>query len=350
LYIYKKLNFTFFDNAASGFLGLLLFISLLHAHLLQAQTDVAPLSRFEFSSPHMGTTFNIILYGGDSVHVAAAANKAFERIRELDSILSDYKLGSELNHLSATAGSGDFVAVSDDLWNILYQASKISKKTNGAFDVTIGPLVKLWRRSFRQHVIPAPERIEMAKNVVNYQYLLLDKKGRRVKLEIEGMSLDLGGIAKGYAADQAMKVLADKNVHIALVDAGGDIVLGDPPPGKDGWKIEILLNGESTYVNFSNMAIATSGDLYRYVEIDGKRYSHIIDPGTGYGIQGQSTVTVIAKSGMLADAVASALSVMGPAEGFKKIRSFGRPAVLFVQADGDQQQFYCNRRMKRLLR
>ncbi|MEM7374616.1 MAG: FAD:protein FMN transferase [Bacteroidota bacterium] len=270
--------------------------------------------RFEFSRPLMGTTFQIVLYTSDSVAAHRAAKEALDRVDTLNAIMSDYQSDSELNRLSATAGTGTRISVSDELWTVLTQATFFSRKTSGAFDVSIGPMSKLWRRAFRQKAFPAPEQIEHVRQLVGFRNIRLYPKTQQIKLKKKGMRLDLGGIAKGYAADQAYQVLSQRH-HIsrALVDAGGDLVLGKAPPGKKGWRIEIQVadkeEEKKQQLMLENCAIATSGDTYKYLEHAGKRYSHIIHPKTGLGMTDRRQVTVICRTGMDADAWASSLSV-----------------------------------------
>lgn len=276
--------------------------------------DAQMLERYEYSRPLMGTTFRIILYTSDSIQASGSAEAAFDRVMRLNTIMSDYQSDSELNRLSAKAGSGEKVPVSEDLWLVLKEARHISKRTKGAFDVSIGPLSKLWRRAFRQRTFPSPEKITKASHLVDYRKIRLYPKGKRVQVKVKGMRLDLGGIAKGFAADEAYRVLVEEfDIEIALVDAGGDLVLGAAPPNQTGWEIEIQTEkiGEEKNQRLSlhHCAIATSGDSYKYLEYEGKRYSHIIDPKIGKGMTDRRQVTVISSHGMLADAWASAMSV-----------------------------------------
>ncbi|RMG66019.1 MAG: FAD:protein FMN transferase [Bacteroidetes bacterium] len=269
-----------------------------------------PVSRYSFSAPHMGTTFRLVLYAPDSLTAARAAAAAWEEVARLNAIMSDYQRDSELNRLSATAGQEQWVTVSPPLWEVLSYAQQISRRTRGAFDVTVGPLSRLWRRAFRQGELPDSAAMAQARAVTGYQYLWLDASGQRVQLAQAGMRLDLGGIAKGYTADRLLALLADAHgLHQVLVDAGGDLRIGDPPPARAGW--EVLLPGpDSQQLVLANCAIATSGDTYRYLERGGTRFSHIIDPRSGWGMSQRRLVTVIAPTGMCADAWASALSVV----------------------------------------
>lgn len=273
------------------------------------------LNRYEFTRPLMGTEFRIIIYHSDAVVAKQAAEKAFLRVAVLEKVFSDYMENSEVSML-CDAGKSD---VSDELWTVLDYAQEVSQRSEGAFDVSVGALTKLWRKAFREKEFPSEAEVEKAAATVGYEEILMKAKNQTVKLGKPGARLDFGGIAKGYAVDEARSWLKVSGIDMFLVDGGGDILVGIAPPGKPGWEIEVpdkLVNGELTYKKafYKNTAVATSGDAYRFLEHDGKRYSHIIDPRTGYGLTNRRTVTVTAPTCMAADAWATAASV-----GIKKL-------------------------------
>lgn len=308
---------TFQMARTMGWLALCLpLVALCLPMLAQGQ----PLERYAFSAPQMGTEFRIVLYAADSLQAQHAAEAAFARIDTLNAHLSDYLPESELNCLSATAGSGQPVPVSDDLWRVLASAQQFSRDTDGAFDVTVGPLTKLWRYAVRRNTLPPADELAAARKAVGYQALRLDEMTQTATLDKPGMRLDLGGIAKGFAADEALAVLQSFGLNQALVDAGGDLRLGAAPPDALGWEVEIAaVDSAGQLVQavhyLANAAVAASGDRYRYVEADGVRYSHILDPRTGMGVTHAHLVTVVAPTATAADALASALSVMGAEAG-----------------------------------
>ncbi|MEX0779367.1 MAG: FAD:protein FMN transferase [Balneolales bacterium] len=282
------------------------------------------LKRFEYESPHMGTLFRIILYAPDEATAKSASHAAFQKVEVLNEIMSDYISDSELNELSATSGTGKAVRVSPSLFFVLKKAEEFSRITDGAFDITMGPYIQLWREMHKDENPQLPDDSTMAEfgSKVGYTNIKFNEKDHSVQLTQEDMLLDLGGIAKGYAADEALSIIQEFGISSVLVDAGGDIMLGDPPPDQDGWKIVIPTHNKenrSGYIELtlSNKAITTSGDLFQYVEIDGRRYSHIINPRTGLGVTEAITTTIIAPDGITADAYASALNVMGPSSGMK---------------------------------
>ncbi len=271
------------------------------------------LEKYTFAEPHMGTEFKLILYAPDEQTASEAAIAAFDKIRYLNSVFSDYLPESEINRLSATAGTGQWVPASNDLFKVLRQAKRASRLSEGAFDVTAGPVVRQWRRARALNKLPDPEKVQAAQASAGYRLMLLDGLQQAVKLKKEGMHLDLGGIAKGYTADQVLETLKERGIYHALVDAGGDITAGEAPPGSKGWKVAVpaYKGGKNPKpLIVKNCAVATSGDQYRHLVQDGERYSHIIDPRTGKPLTNHRIVTVVAPSGMQADWLASALSVL----------------------------------------
>jgi thiamine biosynthesis lipoprotein len=295
------------------------------------------LIRFEFESKHMGTTFRIVLYAPDKTGAEKISRAAFARVAELDGIMSDYKPTSELMRLCGKFAKtiGEPVPVGDDLFAVLAKAEEMSKASNGAFDITVGPLVQLWRHARRTQQLPDKEELAAALAKVGYKNVQLDPKRRTVKLLVPGMQLDLGGIAKGYAADAILKLLRDKfDIKQALVAAAGDIACGDPPPGKVAWTVDIapIAKGQKPRrLNLANRAVSTSGDLEQFVEINGVRYSHIVDPKTGLGLTGRRGVTVIAKNGATADSMTKAVMLMPKEVGLALVeKTDGAAAVISI--------------------
>jgi len=288
----------------------------------------------------MGTQFKIILYCEGS-QAANLASNAFKRIAEIDAITSDYLETSELMSICRTA-AGRKIRVSKDLFQVLEKSQEMAERSGGAFDVTIGPVVRLWRRARRVGELPDPLRLAQAMDLLGYRKLHLDRASSSVKLDRAGMLLDLGGIAKGYAIDEAMAVLKQKGVTRALIAGGGDILVSGAPPGSEGWVIAIAplerSNGPGErYLCLRDRAVSTSGDAHQHVEIGGIRYSHIVDPKTGLGLKGHSSVTVVAPTCTTSDALATAASVLGPSKSSRLIESTTGAAALFLQttAEGD---------------
>ncbi len=311
------------------------------------------LERYEYTQPEMGVPFRIVLYAASREQADAAAQAAFDRIAALNTVMSDYEYDSELSTLSRTAGSGQAVKVSDDLWRVLARAQEVSRQTDGAFDITVGPIVSLWRKARRDQALPEPTRLARALASSGWRNLQLDPHAHTARLLVPGMRLDLGAIAKGYAMDEALKVLEQHGVKQALVSGGGDMAVSDPPPGKAGWRIEIAPLDvpdapPARFVLLRRTGLATSGDLFQHVVIDGVRYSHIVDPHTGIGLTDHSLVTVVAHDGMTADSLSTAISVLGPDRGLA-LADHEKAAVCIVRKPAATIEVRDNPRLKRWL-
>jgi FAD:protein FMN transferase len=294
------------------------------------------LTRYEFSQRLMGISFDISVYASDETVANEAAEAAYRRIRELNAIFSDYEPDSELNRLCKTAGTGRAVPVSRELWEILLASVALSEKSDGEFDITVGPLIRLWRKARRNKQLPDPEQLAAARSLVGYKLIKLDHQTRTVELTKAGMQLDLGGIAVGYACDEVLKIFQQRKLPRVMIDGSGDILVGEPPPSQDGWTIGIAPTSPdgppSRQLSLKNAAVSTSGDVFQHVEINGVRYSHIVDPRTGLGITDRSTVVVVAKTCLAADAWSTTVSVLGPERGIKKlVASHLEAAALIVR-------------------
>ena len=333
----------------------------------------ADLTRFEFTRPAMGMPFRVTLYARDRATADAAADAAFKRIKELNAILSDYEPDSELSQLSKTSGSSQTVPLSPTLWTVLSRAQELSRRSSGAFDVTVGPCVWLWRKARLVRKLPDPAALAEAMKAVGWQKLVLDPKKRAAKLLAPNMRLDLGAIAKGYAADEALAALRKHGITRALVVGGGDMALGDPPPGKAGWRIAVASLAEnglgspfygpntgevertsksvpgtsSRFVIASRCGLATSGDLFQHVEIDGKRYSHIVDPRTGIGLTDHSLAVVIARDGITADGLSTTASVLGPQAGLKLIEATPGAEVFIARKPANKTETFESKGFRR---
>ncbi|TLU94650.1 FAD:protein FMN transferase [Dyadobacter sediminis] len=297
----------------------------------------AQLNRYSFEKGMMGSPFKLVLYAPDDSVANAAANSAFKRVEKLNEIMSDYRDGSEINLLSAQSGSGKWVAVSKELFDILAISQDISQKTEGAFDATLGPVVQMWRHATRKGIFPARQEIEEALSKTGFKKMKLDADGYKVLLAQKGMRLDIGGLGKGFAAEEAIKVVKSYGIKSAMMDAGGKIVLTDSPPGTGGWKITVSNGSDSLKtMELSNTSLATSGPTYRYMEYKGVRYSHIVDPKTGVGLLYHVRTTVISPDGTVADALATAFSVAGIAKSKKYMKFFPESKVWLVEKQNEQ--------------
>jgi len=310
------------------------------------------LRRYEYRRVEMAVDFLVTLYAQQEDAAQQAAEAAFERIRELNDVFSDYDADSELRKLCETAGRGQSAAVSADLWNVLEKAQHIAELSDGAFDITCGNVVRLWRRARRQRELPPPNLLKEAMRTTGRELLRLDPQQRTAELLREGMRLDLGGIAKGYATAAALEVLRRRGIRMAMIDAGGDLCLGDSPPGTAGWTIGVAPRGPNGpprwILSAQRQAVATSGDMWQFVVIDGKRYSHIVDPRTGLGLTNRLHCTIVHPDGPTADALATAVSVLGVERGLKLIESVPDAAGLLVPVEEPDDRIVASSRWSKL--
>jgi thiamine biosynthesis lipoprotein len=293
------------------------------------------LQRFEAVEPHMGTLVRITVYTAGERAAARAFRAGFARIRELDATLSDYRPESELSRIT-TVAVGRAVPVSRDLFTVLEASQKLARATNGAFDVTQGPVIRLWREARRTGRVPDPAALQDAARRSGFRKLHLDASHRTVTCDTGGMALDVGAIGKGYAASEALEALGRLGVRSALVAVSGDLAFSDAPPGQRGWRIGIHSEDPAVVkfpaaLELTNAAVSTAGSSEQHVDIDGRTYSHIIDPASRAGLVDDIRVTVVARHGLDADGLDTAVSVLGADRGLALIASRPGVAALIIQ-------------------
>lgn len=308
----------------------------------------------------MGTFARVEAVAGGRQTARSAIEAAFEKLEWIDDLMSDYKDDSELSRVNRLA-YGRAVPVSSELFEVLAASVEYSRRTDGAFDVTVGPLVDLWRRAAEANEAPGTEQIAGAEAKVGYKKLLLDANLMSVRFAVDGMRLDLGGIAKGYAIDRAVEAMKTAGASGGMVDVGGDIRCFGRPADRAKWLVglqdpesadsgqwtaysgeeqtggpaEMLSPGEVLMVlRLEDAAVATSGDYRRFEMIGGKRYSHIIDTKKGEGADKLSSVTIIAETATDADALATAVSVMGAEKGMALIEKKEGVEAILISAEG----------------
>ena len=291
---------------------------------------VMALQLFEAVEPHMGTLVSIKLYAADETQARGAFRAAFDRIAQIDAALSDYLPDSELNRICREA-VGRPVRASADLFEVAAAAQQFARETDGAFDITAGALTHLWREARKRQRVPDAAVIEAARLRCGYRKLHVDAAHHTLELDSPDMQLDVGGIAKGYAADQALAVLTKLGIHSALVAASGDLAFSGAPPGEHGWKIGLEALDDPLLL--TDAAVSTSGGSEQHLDAAGARYSHIVDPKTGMGLTADLSVTIVAKRGIDADAAATAVSVLGRDRGLAFIRHRSDLAALIVTKD-----------------
>jgi thiamine biosynthesis lipoprotein len=332
---------TSFLNKKVGSAIVLVFVVCLVVVALNYSTG--PGKQVELDSGHqlvMGTFARVVVIAKNSNAAGKCIESAFTQINKVDDLMSDYKSDSEISRLNRD-GFKKAVKLSQSTYEVLQKSIEFSKRTNGAFDVSIGPLVELFRKAKDEQIFPDQNEIADARSKVGFEKLKLDDENRTVQFTVEGMQLDLGGIAKGCAVDKAVETMKTHGAIGGMVDLGGDIrCFGAPLKGRDHWVIglqnpdagkglagrEVLLK-----LKMTNGAIATSGDYQQFVLIEGKRYSHIINRKTGTSTEGLSSVTIIADNATDADALATAVSVMGYENGLELIEKIpGAEAILIT--------------------
>ena len=321
--------------------------------MLGAGTPRPAYQRLEAVEPHMGTLVRITVYTRTPAEATAAFRLAFARIRELDRILSDYRADSELNRVARTAVGRD-VRVSRDLFTVLGKAQELARESGGAFDVTQGPVVRLWREARASGRLPEQSALAAAAARTGYRKLHLDTRRRTVRLDEDGMALDLGAIGKGYAASQAVRAMTRTGVRSALVAVSGDIAFSDAPPGQRGWRIALGSSGQPVpglphALELSNAAVSTAGASEQHLDVDGRRYSHIVDPGSNMGLVNDATVTVVASDGLDADGLDTAASVLGRERGIALVDRHPLAAVLFVEQTETGPHVSTSKRFRELI-
>jgi thiamine biosynthesis lipoprotein len=310
-FLFKGLNVVFLTLKKSNLHRYLFIVIVISACCKEVNAQE---KRYSFTREKMASPFTIIFYDKDSTTASNIANDCFTLVDSFVNIFSDYIEKSELNQLSKSAGSGRHVPVSPALLDIISISQKAYKLSNGAFDITLGPVIRLWRKARREKIFPADSSIENSLKKVGFDKVIVDTTSGMVQLTVPGMQLDLGGIAQGYIARKVLERLAQHNRRTALVDVSGDIATGGAPPGKNGWIIGINVPEseklQRQQLQLNNVSVSTSGDIYQFIEHQGKKYSHIVNPRTGYGVTSQRNVTVIADDATTADWLATACSIL----------------------------------------
>ena len=303
-------------------------------------------ARYEYLQEKMAVPVRLVFYAETPEEADAAQEAVYLRFDELNRMMSDYDPESEIVRACRESGeTGGQVEIGAPLYEVLCRAREMNRLTDGAFDISVSPIVKLWRRSRVYGQRPPADYLDRAKSLVgngNWELSCDDGSNpSRFFLRVlqKNVRLDLGGIAKGYAIDEGIRILKERGIRSALIDAGGDIRVTSPPPGKEGWTIGgvSLDDGAQAayYLTLSDAAIATSGDMFQYFEIDRIRYSHIIDPRSGEPLTASSVVSVIASDAASADALASGISVLGSERGIALAESLPGVEALVITAPSD---------------
>lgn len=290
----------------------------------------------------MGTTFTIYLYSPDHDTAAAEFSAAFDEIERIEEALSNYRASSELSRINRLAGEQP-VTTDPEVFHLLQTSFDYSRRSAGAFDITVGPLMRAWGFFRENGRYPSDVELAHARASVGWNKVVLNLPQRTVKFAVPGMELDMGGIGKGYAVDRVVAVLRDAGVSSALVDAGSSTLYAlGTPPGKSGWKVLVPKPGDRVHavseVLLRDNSLSTSGSYEKFFRLDGRTYCHIMDPRTGRPVEGMLQTTVLAATGTDSDALSTTMFVMGATAGRRLLKSMpGTSAIWIGESANDPQ-------------
>jgi FAD:protein FMN transferase len=295
------------------------------------------LVRYEDSRVSMACTYSITVYGREEREMKQIVNEALDEIDRIDRLMSHYKKDSPLSEINREAAKGP-VRVEPELFDFISECIKYSRESDGAFDITVGPLMKAWGFFRDEGRLPSDSELSKARGRTGYRHIILNEKERTIRFDRDGVELDLGGIAKGYAVDRAVSLLKARGIERALVNAGGSTIYGlGSPPDSAGWEIKIQDPIDhrkiATTVNLNNRALSISGSYEKFFEVDGVRYSHIMDPRTGLPVQGLLSVAVVTETGTAGDALDNVFYVLGVEKSRKLIQQYPATEVIFFLPD-----------------
>jgi FAD:protein FMN transferase len=291
-------------------------------------------NKYSFTEQKMGSSFTITFSHNDSLLANSFAKNAFKIVDSLNTSFSDYLENSEISNISKKAGNGEWIPISKDLMAIIKDSQKAHTESDGAFDICLGNLTKLWRISRKTKTLPKKYDLQRALSSSGMQYLQIDSTNKQVRLIKKGASIDLGGIGKGFVAQKVYDYLVKNNMKSIIVDAAGNMAIGDGPFNQKKWRIGLEMPERSIYANLKmlylrNCAISTSGDVYQNVVINGKKYSHIINPKTGLGLGYQRQVTVICENATKADWLSTTCYILPKIKAVTLAKKMGAELIIF---------------------
>jgi thiamine biosynthesis lipoprotein len=303
----------------------------------------APLIRYEASHDAMGTVFTIIAYGQDRDFIAAVVSDAFEEIDQLDAQMSNYKPESELSKINRAAGHLA-VVVEPKLFQLIQNSLRYSGETGGAFDITVGPLMKFWGFFRRQGRVPPRSEIARLLKQTGYRHLCLDAEARTIRFDAPGVELDLGGIAKGHAVDQVVGLLRSNGITSALVSSGTSSIFAlGAPPEERGWKVTIRdprdAQKAADIIYLRNYSLSTSGSYEKFFKLGGKVYVHILNPHSGLPVENMLSAAVLAPEAMAGDALSTAFFVLGVGRSRKYLATHPNLEAVFYQPTRSKSLF-----------
>ena len=304
---------------------------------LVVQCRAASERLFAQSRQAMGTTFTIYLYAANEERASACFEAAFDEIERLEEALSNYRDSSELSRINRLAAR-EAVTTDPEVFQLLRRSLDFSRRSDGAFDITVGPLMRAWGFFRGQGRYPAFDELARARASVGWQHVVLDRTARTVRFRVPGLEFDLGGIGKGYAVDRVVALLRELGVRSALVDAGSSTIYAiGAPPGKPGWKVRVPQPGDRSQgvsaVVLRDTSLSTSGSYEKFFRLNGRIYCHIMNPRTGEPVQGMLQTTVIAPEATDSDALSTAVFVMGPMAGRRLLERVPSASAFWVLGD-----------------
>jgi thiamine biosynthesis lipoprotein len=327
------------------FTALVALVSLIMASAHSIAQDA--LQRFELSLPTMGTTLEFVVYAPSKRHAQKTMDAGLAEINRLSPILSNYDPESEISKLCQTAHESPFV-VSSDLGNILVHSLRWQRLSEGKFDITVGRLTQLWRTSRKTKQLPTAIDLDQAKRHCGTDLVQFNFQGKdtltvdrieSVQLLAQGVQLDLSGLATGYIVDQAFNAMVATGLRSILINIGGDIRVGDAPPERQGWRVTLAGLGKDFPAlasrTIQNCAVTTSGDLHQFVELNGRRYSHFIDPHSCAPVEKRQSVTVFSHTTLDADAGATAIAILGMERASEIFSTLGLAEAILLEAASD---------------
>jgi len=291
----------------------------------------------------MGTTYFVVVYGRDQTFLSEVVGEVFELIDQLDQQMSNYKPESELSAINRDAAQHE-VMVSPQLFGLIQYSLRASEESGGDFDITVGPLMKLWGFFRGQGRLPSTQEIAEVRKRIGYQHVHLDAERRTIRFDASGMELDLGGIAKGYAVDQAAEMMRSNGVTAALISSGTSSIyaLGSPP-GEHGWKVTVRdpyhAEKPADVFHLQNFALSTSGNYEKFFRINGKTYCHIMDPQTGWPVQDMLSTVAAVPTGIETEALTKIFFVGGVEKSRQYLSTHPNAIGIFYQPADKTQTF-----------
>ena len=325
--------FSTFPFRKGGNVYLPLFFSFI---LILSPSSSQPSNLFKYHQVAMGTVIEITLISDDEEAANKAALRAFQEIKRIETLMSPWIDSSDVTRINRFAGK-ERVKVSTETMEVIKKAQEISELSEGGLDITIGPLTELWRMAREKKIPPSIDEVKGKLDLVNFKNIGIDPEGN-IFLQKTGMAIDLGGIAKGYAVDRAFELLMSLGYQNLIVNAGGDLRVGGSKKNQP-WSIGIQNPRESgkilARISVFDAAVATSGDYEKFFIYQGKRYHHIFNPKNGFPVEGCQSATILCKKGMIADALATAVFVLGREKGYSLCQKLEGVDCLIVDQGGN---------------